>query len=77
MTHLNPIRFFNRIAYDNVYEGLAVGRDEGQRLCKAMGDKRIMIHVNHGVTVTGPTIEEAFFDLYYLELICKEYFLII
>ena len=77
MTNQNTIRFFDRIAYDDVYEGLAVARDEGQRMCQAMADKRIMIHVNHGVTVAAPTVEEAFFDLYYLELVCKEYFLVV
>ena len=59
MTNQNTIRFFDRIAYDDVYEGLAVARDEGQRMCQAMADKRIMIHVNHGVTVAAPTVEEA------------------
>ena len=61
MINQNTIRFFDRIAYDETYEGLAVARDEGLRMSDAMGDKRIMLHANHGVTVTGPTVEEAFF----------------
>ena len=77
MTNQNTIRFFDRIVYDEAYEGLAVAREEGERMCQALGEKRIMIHVNHGVTVAGPTVEEAFFGLYYLELVCKEYFLVI
>ena len=36
-----------------------------------------MLHANHGVTVLGASVEGAFFDLYYLELVCKEYFLVI
>ena len=35
------------------------------------------IRDSHGVTVAAPKVEEAFFDLYYFELVCKEYFLVV
>ena len=77
MVNQNMIRFHERIAYDDNYEGLAVDRDEGHRMCGSLGDKRIMLHANHGVTVIGPSVEEAFFDLYYMEQVCREYFLVV
>lgn len=77
MVNQNTCRFYNRIAYDDHYGGVAVAREEGKRMRAALGDKRIMLHANHGVTVLGASVEGAFFDLYYLELVCKEYFLVV
>ena len=73
----NGMRYYGRIAYDDHYGGLAVEPDEGRRMAEAMGDHTIMILANHGVIVTGPTVAEAFYDLYYLELCCKEQFTIV
>ena len=67
MCEQNALQFHNRIAYDNAYNGLALGSDEGNRLAKMMDDKSILMMAGHGVTVTGPTMKEAFNDLYYLE----------
>ena len=41
--------------------------DEGERMCRAMGDKDILFLRNHGVIVSGPTVAQAYDDLYYLE----------
>ena len=41
--------------------------DEGDRMCRALGDKDILFLRNHGVIVTGPTVAQAYDDLYYLE----------
>ncbi len=46
-------------------------------MTEALGDHNIMILANHGVIVTGPTVAEAFYDLYYLELCCKEQFTLV
>jgi ribulose-5-phosphate 4-epimerase/fuculose-1-phosphate aldolase len=67
----NTARFFNRVAYDAGFTGLADNEAEGQRLAAALGDKRSMIMGNHGVLVTGPTVAEAFEELYFLERAAK------
>ena len=36
-------------------------------MCRAMGDKDILFLRNHGVIVSGPTVAQAYDDLYYLE----------
>lgn len=63
----NAFRYWNRIAYDEKYAGVALGNDEGDRMCRALGDKDILFLRNHGVIVTGPTVAQAYDDLYYLE----------
>ncbi|OED42159.1 hypothetical protein AB833_07585 [Chromatiales bacterium (ex Bugula neritina AB1)] len=67
MCEQNALGFHNRIAYDNAYNGLALGNEEGNRLADAMKDKSILLMAGHGVTVTGPSMQETFNDLYYLE----------
>ena len=67
MVEQNALRFFEDIAYDDSYNGLVVDRAEGDRLARALGTKRAMFLANHGVIVVGPTVAEAFDDLYYLE----------
>ncbi len=76
MTNQNTARFIDRIAYDDVYNAGAVERGEGERMGDAFGGKRVAIHANHGVTVIGPSVAEAFYDLYTLEQVCKEYYLL-
>jgi len=63
----NAFRYWNRIAYDEAYAGVALSAEEGDRMCRAMGDKAILFLRNHGVIVAGPTVAEAYDDLYYLE----------
>jgi ribulose-5-phosphate 4-epimerase/fuculose-1-phosphate aldolase len=67
----NTARFFNRLAIDRQFDGLADQRDEGERLVRALGDKNLMIMGNHGLLVTAPTVAEAFDDLYFLERAAK------
>jgi ribulose-5-phosphate 4-epimerase/fuculose-1-phosphate aldolase len=55
------------IAYDHDYPGPAFEPAEGERLTKAIGDKSILFMANHGVTVVGETIAEAYNRLYYVE----------
>ena len=61
------IRFYDRIAYDDDYNGFAHGPEEGDRMAACMGDKPVLFLANHGIIVTGPTLAQAFDDLYYLE----------
>ncbi|MBI1245075.1 MAG: aldolase [Alphaproteobacteria bacterium] len=61
------LRFYNRVAYDEDYNGLADGPEEGDRMAARMEGKPVLFLANHGVIVTGPTVAEAFDELYYLE----------
>jgi ribulose-5-phosphate 4-epimerase/fuculose-1-phosphate aldolase len=63
----NAFRYWGRIAYDDTYAGVALSNDEGDRMCRALGDKDILFLRNHGVIVTGPTVAQAYDALYYLE----------
>ncbi len=67
MCEQNALAFDDRIAYDDDYEGLALDGSEGDRLAAKMGNKSILFMANHGIVVAGPTVAEAFNDLYYLE----------
>lgn len=67
MVHQNSIRFWNRVAYDVEYGGVAFSFEEGERLAKVLGDKDVLIMGNHGVMVVAPTISMAFEMLYFLE----------
>lgn len=69
--HQNSLRFFDDVAYDDVYNGLAETRAEGERIASGMADKRVLFLANHGVVVTGATVSEAFDRLYYLERACE------
>ena len=63
----NTARFFNRVAVDMGYGGMANTDAEGDRLAKLMGNKSIMMMGNHGVLVCAATVAEAFDLTYYLE----------
>ncbi|MDH3740378.1 MAG: class II aldolase/adducin family protein [Hyphomicrobiales bacterium] len=67
----NTGRFFNRLAIDLGYGGFGDEMEEGLRLAKAFGNHSIMMMGNHGVSVTGNTVAEAFDTLYYLERAAK------
>ncbi|RKK04966.1 aldolase [Pseudoroseomonas wenyumeiae] len=61
------LKFYGRTAVDEDYNGLALDEAEGDRIAAAMGEADIVFMKNHGVMVVGPTIAEAWDDLYYLE----------
>jgi ribulose-5-phosphate 4-epimerase/fuculose-1-phosphate aldolase len=68
MLDQNACRFFERIAYDRDYAGMALDDSEGQRVASLLGhDKQVLFLGNHGVIVVGETVAEAFDALYYLE----------
>ena len=64
-------KFYDRVAYYDEYNGLALDEAEGDRICAALGDKPVLFLANHGVIVTGDTVAQAFDDLYYLERVCQ------
>lgn len=61
------LKFLGRVAVDEHYNGLALDVAEGDRIAAALGTADVLFLKNHGVMVTGPTIAEAWDDLYYLE----------
>jgi ribulose-5-phosphate 4-epimerase/fuculose-1-phosphate aldolase len=68
MLDQNACRFYNRIAYDRDYAGMALEASEGERVAKLLGRSRsVLFLANHGVIVVGKTVAKAFDELYYLE----------
>ena len=67
----NTARYYNRIAFDLHYGGMANTDAEGDRLGSLLGNKRIMMMGNHGVLVCADTVAEAFDLTYYLERACR------
>jgi ribulose-5-phosphate 4-epimerase/fuculose-1-phosphate aldolase len=63
----NSMRYYGRVAYDEVYNGLALDDAEGDRICDQLADADILFLANHGVIVTASDLALAFDDLYYLE----------
>jgi ribulose-5-phosphate 4-epimerase/fuculose-1-phosphate aldolase len=67
----NTARFYNRVAVDLQYGGMANTDDEGNRIARLMGNKSIMMMGNHGVLVCASTVAEAYDMTYYLERACR------
>ncbi|QGY05360.1 class II aldolase/adducin family protein [Methylobacterium mesophilicum SR1.6/6] len=61
---------FSTVAYHD-YEGVAVDLDEQKRIVEDLGDADLMILRNHGLLVVGPTVPQAFSNIYRAELACK------
>jgi len=59
--------FYNDVAYDANYNGLAFDMSEGERLARALGDQSVLMLANHGALVVGKTVPQAFERLYFLE----------
>ncbi len=67
----NTMRFYGKVAVDQDFEGMALTEAEGNRLAGLLGDKPVLLMGNHGVMVAGPTVAQAFDDLYYFERACE------
>ncbi|UZF95120.1 aldolase [Bosea sp. NBC_00550] len=65
------LKFYGRTAVDRDYNGLALDEREGDRIAAAVGGADIVFMKHHGVMVLGPSIAEAWDDLYYLERACE------
>jgi ribulose-5-phosphate 4-epimerase/fuculose-1-phosphate aldolase len=61
------LKFYGRALVDEDYNGLALDEAEGERIAASLGEADIVFLKNHGVMVVGPSIAEAWDDLYYLE----------
>lgn len=53
------------------YEGLAVNDDEKPRLQADLGNRRALILRNHGLLTVGPSVADAFYNMYTLESACQ------
>src|SRR5450631_4513114 len=63
----SALGFYDDVAYDCNYNGLAFDESEGERLARALGPKSVLMMGNHGVLVVGRSIAQAFERLYFLE----------
>lgn len=63
----NTARFFGRIGYDLEFGGIADAEEEGVRLAQMMNGKSVLVMGNHGVSIAGPTVADAFEELYFFE----------
>jgi len=66
----NASHVFDDVGYFD-YEGVVTDADEGERMAEALGDRRVLFLLNHGVLVLGETIENAILHLYNLERACQ------
>lgn len=65
------LRFHSKCAYYDHYGALAHAGDEGERMAAALGERCSVLFLGqHGVIAGGPTVGQAFHDLYYLERAC-------
>ena len=67
----SALGFYQDIAYDSSYNGLAFDHTEGERLASVLGDKSVLLMGNHGALVVGETVPLAFERLYFLERACQ------
>ena len=67
----NTARYFNRIAIDREFGGIADNAEEARRLARSIGNHSRLMMCNHGVLVVADTVAEAFDDMYYLERACQ------
>jgi ribulose-5-phosphate 4-epimerase/fuculose-1-phosphate aldolase len=70
----NTAQFFNRVAVDSAYGGLALG-EEAERACRLLADpaKKVLVMGNHGVMVIGKDVADTFNRLYYFERSAETY----
>lgn len=70
----NCAMFFNRVAIDDAYGGLAF-EEEGERCAQLLQDPKVktLVMCNHGVMVIGDTVAETWNRLYYFERAAQTY----
>jgi len=66
----SAVMFHDRIAYHD-FEGITLDLDEQARLLADLGDKDVMILRNHGLLTCGPTLADAFQEMYQLQRSCE------
>ncbi|WP_227691382.1 class II aldolase/adducin family protein [Psychrobacter aestuarii] len=67
----NTARYFNRVSYDDCYQGMADSDAEGKRLAELLGAHSRLMMGNHGVLIGSHSIGVAFDDMYTIERACQ------
>lgn len=67
----NTARYFNRVAIDTQFGGMADTEAEGARLAALLGNRSRLMMGNHGVLVASDDIGVAFDDIYTMERACQ------
>ncbi|MEC9343488.1 MAG: class II aldolase and adducin N-terminal domain-containing protein, partial [Pseudomonadota bacterium] len=70
----NTAIFFNRVAIDDQFGGLAF-EEEAERACSKLADpsKKVLVMGNHGIMVIGDSVADTFNRLYYFERAAETY----
>jgi ribulose-5-phosphate 4-epimerase/fuculose-1-phosphate aldolase len=68
----NSMRFYNRVAIDDGYDGMGLG-DEAERIARQIGNHAILLMGQHGILVAGPSVAQCFDDIYYFERAAETY----
>ena len=68
----NTMRFYNRVAFYNEFEGLGF-EEESEKMANSIGNHNILLLANHGILTAAPTVAQAFDDLFYFEKACETY----
>jgi ribulose-5-phosphate 4-epimerase/fuculose-1-phosphate aldolase len=66
----SALMFHHRLAYHD-FEGITLDLEEQERLLNDLGDKSAMILRNHGLLTCGPTLADAFQEMYQLQRSCE------
>ena len=68
----NTMRFFNRVAVDDGFDGMGLGA-EAERLATCLGNRSILLLGQHGILVVGASVAQCFDDIYYFERAAETY----
>ena len=67
LAHHNNLLLNDRVKIDQGGDAPAFDNSEGDRLAEAMDGASVLVMGGHGVTVAGPTVADAFDELYIAE----------
>jgi ribulose-5-phosphate 4-epimerase/fuculose-1-phosphate aldolase len=67
LSHHNDLILHGRIAYDDGGVRPALDDEEGDRIAECLDGRTVLIMRHHGVTVVGPTVHDAFDELFLCE----------
>jgi len=67
----NTARYFNRVAIDRLFGGMADADTEGARIAGALASMSRLMMGNHGVLIAAETAGEAYDDFYTMERACR------
>jgi ribulose-5-phosphate 4-epimerase/fuculose-1-phosphate aldolase len=66
----NTARFYG-MGIDTEFNGMADDEQEGIRIAQALGEHKAFMMANHGVTIVGETVAQAFEQMYFFERAAK------